>query len=65
MDAQLDLDDVAATSYMAKQELAAMRAENQRMREALEGMINKAQKQNWDDNYPEQLAKARAALGEE
>jgi hypothetical protein len=40
MGAQLDLDDVAATSELAKQELAALRAENQRMREALEKISN-------------------------
>jgi hypothetical protein len=44
MDAQLDLDDVAATSELAKQELATLRADNQRMREALEVVFDK--------NYP-------------
>jgi uncharacterized protein Yka (UPF0111/DUF47 family) len=39
MSKQLDLDDVAATSELAKQELAALRAENQRMREALEKIV--------------------------
>ena len=39
MGAQLDLDDVAATSELAKQELSTLRADNQRMREALEDRI--------------------------
>ena len=30
--------------------------------EALESMIAKAYKQNWNDNYPEQIALAEAAI---
>lgn len=29
---------------------------------ALKSMISKANKQNWDDNYPEQLEQARIAI---
>ncbi len=30
--------------------------------EALEGMVRKAQKQNWNDNYPAELSAAYAAI---
>ena len=30
--------------------------------EALEAMLNKAYKQNWNDNYPEQVEQAQAAV---
>jgi uncharacterized protein YigA (DUF484 family) len=56
MGTQLDLDDVAATSELAKKQLDELRAENQRIREALELLLEYAQ----DD-----IAKARAALGKE
>jgi hypothetical protein len=38
MSTQLDLDDVAATSDLAKQQLAELRYQNRRMRALLEGM---------------------------
>jgi uncharacterized protein YigA (DUF484 family) len=56
MATQLDLDDVAATSELAKRQLAELRAENQRIREALELLLEYAQ---------EDISKARAALGKE
>jgi predicted nucleic acid-binding Zn-ribbon protein len=56
MGTQLDLDDVAATSELAKKQLAQLRAENQRIREALELLLEYAQ---------EDIAKARAALGKD
>jgi hypothetical protein len=39
MSTELDLDDVAATSSRAVKELAALRAERDRMREALEKIV--------------------------
>lgn len=30
--------------------------------EALQGMVNKASKQNWNDNYPDQMEDAFAAI---
>ena len=55
MDAQLDLDDVSATSELAKQELAALRADNQRMREALKEakawMIDGMSSYKWLEAY--------------
>jgi hypothetical protein len=65
MDAQLDLDDVSATSELAKQELAALRADNQRMREALKEakawMIDGMSSYKWLEAYKV----ISAGLGEE
>ena len=56
MGTQLDLDDVAATSELAKKQLDELRYKNRRLREALERMIEYSQSD---------IVQAWAALGKE
>jgi hypothetical protein len=69
MSTQLDLDDVAATSELARKQLNALRAENKRLRDAALAFqeltvcyrINKRP----SEKLFKRLEKARAALGKE
>jgi uncharacterized protein YigA (DUF484 family) len=56
MATQLDLDDVAATSELAKKQLDELRAENKRLIEALERMI---------EHSKNGIVQAWSALGKE
>ena len=60
-DARCRREKIDPTERIANQIINAVNCHDDLV-EALEGMVNKAGKQNWNDAYPEQLAAAYAAL---
>jgi hypothetical protein len=64
MSTQLDLDDVAATSELARKQLNALRAENKRLRDLLERHLADNPKNSKNYCNCQLCQDTRAALGD-
>ena len=56
------IEDVKAAYGLLFRDMAALRVKADALAAALNRMLGKAYKQNWNDNYPDELAQARAAI---
>lgn len=56
------IEDVKAAYALLHRDMSALRVKADALAAALNRMLGKAYKQNWNDNYPDELAQAEAAI---